>query len=322
VQADLEAAGYEVIPFILPACGVNAPHRRDRVWFVAYRSIESIKQDIERGRQKCSGEWTEMGCINTTISEKRITPNTRLLGQEIGQINTMGADKLCKESDVAHTDRSIGCEGRLHPTRSGQTTRHTGTRNSRINECGTWDNFPTQPPVRCGNDELPGIVVRNIKPEIYGQISERYTDEDLQEVWKAVQPEDVQQKIRGLYKIHEPGILFQVMQLCSPTNQDEKGVSAFSEITSEKLLRKLRKYGTFANSPQGRKLEKQFREQFGNTLPFLSHEVALVAVEVERRAKAFATWHRNESIKAYGNSVVPQVVYQIFKAIEEYEISR
>jgi len=29
--------------------------------------------------------------------------------------------------------------------------------------------------------------------------------------------------------------------------------------------------------------------------------------------------HRNESIKAYGNAVVPQVVYQIFKAINEYE---
>ena len=36
VQADLENEGYEVQPFILPAAGVNAPHRRDRVWFVAY----------------------------------------------------------------------------------------------------------------------------------------------------------------------------------------------------------------------------------------------------------------------------------------------
>jgi DNA (cytosine-5)-methyltransferase 1 len=28
---------------------------------------------------------------------------------------------------------------------------------------------------------------------------------------------------------------------------------------------------------------------------------------------------RNESIKGYGNAVVPQVVYAIFKTIEEYE---
>jgi DNA (cytosine-5)-methyltransferase 1 len=31
----------------------------------------------------------------------------------------------------------------------------------------------------------------------------------------------------------------------------------------------------------------------------------------------FSKW-RNESIKAGGNAVVPQVVYQIFKAIEQY----
>ena len=36
VCVDLENAGYEVTPYILPACAVNAPHRRDRVWFVAY----------------------------------------------------------------------------------------------------------------------------------------------------------------------------------------------------------------------------------------------------------------------------------------------
>ena len=35
VCTDLEAEGYEVTPYILPACAVNAPHRRDRVWFVA-----------------------------------------------------------------------------------------------------------------------------------------------------------------------------------------------------------------------------------------------------------------------------------------------
>jgi DNA (cytosine-5)-methyltransferase 1 len=31
----------------------------------------------------------------------------------------------------------------------------------------------------------------------------------------------------------------------------------------------------------------------------------------------FPKW-RNESIKAYGNAIVPQVAYQIFKAIEDY----
>jgi DNA (cytosine-5)-methyltransferase 1 len=36
VCLDLEAEGYEVQPFVIPACAKNAPHRRDRVWFIAY----------------------------------------------------------------------------------------------------------------------------------------------------------------------------------------------------------------------------------------------------------------------------------------------
>lgn len=35
VCADLEREGYEVQPIIIPACGLNAPHRRYRVWFIA-----------------------------------------------------------------------------------------------------------------------------------------------------------------------------------------------------------------------------------------------------------------------------------------------
>jgi DNA (cytosine-5)-methyltransferase 1 len=34
--ADLEAEGYTARAFIIPACAVNAPHRRDRVWIVAH----------------------------------------------------------------------------------------------------------------------------------------------------------------------------------------------------------------------------------------------------------------------------------------------
>ena len=36
VCVDLENEGYAVQPIVIPACAVGAPHRRDRVWFIAY----------------------------------------------------------------------------------------------------------------------------------------------------------------------------------------------------------------------------------------------------------------------------------------------
>lgn len=45
VLLDLEDAGYEAWPLVIPACGVGAPHRRDRVWIVAYAG--------------CKGEWAQ-----------------------------------------------------------------------------------------------------------------------------------------------------------------------------------------------------------------------------------------------------------------------
>lgn len=47
VCADVEAQGYEVWPFLLPACGVGAPHRRDRVWIVGRRVASYPKGELD-----------------------------------------------------------------------------------------------------------------------------------------------------------------------------------------------------------------------------------------------------------------------------------
>lgn len=52
VCTDLENEGYEVWPFLLPACSVNAPHQRYRIWFVAYRTntgAKSVQQTWKNG---------------------------------------------------------------------------------------------------------------------------------------------------------------------------------------------------------------------------------------------------------------------------------
>jgi DNA (cytosine-5)-methyltransferase 1 len=38
ILADLEQSGYSVQVFIVPACAVGAPHRRDRIWILAFDS--------------------------------------------------------------------------------------------------------------------------------------------------------------------------------------------------------------------------------------------------------------------------------------------
>lgn len=48
---DLENIGYEVQPLIIPACAVGAPHRRDRVWIVAYRSNARTEEVQQQDRQ-------------------------------------------------------------------------------------------------------------------------------------------------------------------------------------------------------------------------------------------------------------------------------
>jgi DNA (cytosine-5)-methyltransferase 1 len=42
VHTDLEAEGYEVESIIIPACAVDAPHRRDRVWIVGHAKFNGL----------------------------------------------------------------------------------------------------------------------------------------------------------------------------------------------------------------------------------------------------------------------------------------
>ena len=45
VLSDLEGKGYKSQPFVIPACAVGAPHRRDRVWIVGYANGDRLHSD-------------------------------------------------------------------------------------------------------------------------------------------------------------------------------------------------------------------------------------------------------------------------------------
>lgn len=308
VCADLEREGYEVQPFLIPAAGVNAPHQRYRVWFVAHSNGLRLEHsengaDIHRGEGQAQGEGSE--------SSESIEAN--------GEVRNA--------TDTLHEGLQGGQD--THKWEEHNTIwRGDGVNIGAISEDNQWDSrinfseFPTQPPVRRGNDGVSEALSRYINSKLYATISQRYTDKDLQEVRERISKEEVWEKIRRLYKIREKAVLLKVLQLCSPTNTEQIGFSVFSEEASEKTMRKLQVYGEIGNTPQGLKLEKQFYREFGNTLPILSHKIALVAMEAERAALNFMSWHRKESIKAYGNAIVPQIAIELFKTInvlESYE---
>lgn len=52
VLADLDTSGYAATPFIIPACAIGAPHRRDRVWIVAHAAgVRQTRAPRQRERQ-------------------------------------------------------------------------------------------------------------------------------------------------------------------------------------------------------------------------------------------------------------------------------
>lgn len=52
VLNDLECEGYSTRPLVIPACAVDSPHRRDRVWILAYSNKKQERAIRIRGLQK------------------------------------------------------------------------------------------------------------------------------------------------------------------------------------------------------------------------------------------------------------------------------
>jgi DNA (cytosine-5)-methyltransferase 1 len=73
VCLDLEAEGYEVQPFIIPAASKNAPHRRDRVWFIAQNTngigLDNRKTNTGRGRNRELEPTSSIRQINKALED-------------------------------------------------------------------------------------------------------------------------------------------------------------------------------------------------------------------------------------------------------------
>lgn len=82
VLADLEAEGYAARPLVVPACGVGANHRRDRVWIVANTSRQPLR--VCRQPRKDAHSWdTEPGVARVANGIPNGVDRNRALGNAI-----------------------------------------------------------------------------------------------------------------------------------------------------------------------------------------------------------------------------------------------
>lgn len=121
IIADLENEGYETQAFLIPACATNAPHRRDRIWFVANSNGTKQRNDIgENIRQEGKIRWGKEGDVFGELRGDGITTDTHGIG-------------LRRESNWIGKSKFNG-------------------KNYKRND---WENFPTQSPIFGGDDGIP-----------------------------------------------------------------------------------------------------------------------------------------------------------------------
>jgi len=81
VLTDLESEGYTTRTFVIPACAVNAPHRRDRVWIIANAQSDGGGASNETGRAT-GGQNGEQTQQPTEHGEIQPMANTDRTGRE------------------------------------------------------------------------------------------------------------------------------------------------------------------------------------------------------------------------------------------------
>jgi DNA (cytosine-5)-methyltransferase 1 len=160
VCLDLENEGYEVQPFIIPAAAKDAPHRRDRCWFIAYSS--SIR-NRENGKRRTNEIFSGGYSLDTSEKSKRTQTQRNATNTDSAPtkytIQTGG--NLLTSCVVNGNFTDTEQQGLFGMHSSGKTNFING-KNSMLwggstgyNKESNWSNFPTQSPICSGDDGLP-----------------------------------------------------------------------------------------------------------------------------------------------------------------------
>jgi DNA (cytosine-5)-methyltransferase 1 len=153
VCIDLENQGYEVQPFIIPAAAKNAPHRRDRCWFIAYAN--SNGQNERYGQHEIEPNKTRKHALN-----------------DIEQVSM-------------HSNSAMRTRKHIRQKRKGKSNRSNSG-----NGINNFQNFPTQSPICGGNDGLSsgldGITFSKWRSESIKGYGNAIVPQVAYEIFKAI----------------------------------------------------------------------------------------------------------------------------------------
>jgi len=125
VCSDLEREGYEVQPILIPAAAKNAPHKRERVWFIAYSKLHEDRYTNNGGSKQKEGDiWRgEKSNVPDSFYSDGVPSNTDGLGSS--RRHSQNFRKVRQEEQFETQYCSKG-----------------------------WEGFPASPCVRGGDDGL------------------------------------------------------------------------------------------------------------------------------------------------------------------------
>lgn len=275
---DLEREGYSVQPLLIPACAVGAPHRRDRVWFVAHANSNGGQEKTERKFKQAekNNEQSESLFHSGTFSY-RSDARAEDVRQE--RENTILSDGTAPNSD-SYRQRFREDEQKLDTRSERKTNNSTGCKNGSSpiagseRCCGRCDNWEERPFYYDGERSFE----------------------------KSQSERDKRER-----RIGEDGSV--------DADSDSKRLQAFRVsqcYDAEK--RKIERRCPMQHTCNDRgTLFTEWWQDFPTQSPVCGRDDGL-PFNVGDLTIPFTRW-RQEAVKAYGNAIVPQVMYEIFRAI-------
>jgi DNA (cytosine-5)-methyltransferase 1 len=298
VQADLEAEGYEVQPYVLPAVSVNAPHRRDRVWFVAYAN--GNPKGTPRQSTSTTGNRSN---INVQQSERgsKTELNNRpfAVSRDVTHPNGNGLNQRNGNDEEQSGERGLDAQRNPLPSNGNGDVTNTNSRGlERSKEVG-WDSFNAE-----WKSEF-GDVADTQQQGFQGCPDSGKVSSAKRKMGRKGNQSTIESSAIGK-ESNAPDTNNERLQKWSITKwDDQKGRQEQGRPVEQSASDAWKTHATnWRNFPTTEPTIRTRNDGISDRLDTIT----------------FSKW-RNESIKAGGNAIVPQVVYQIFKAINQYEKS-